>query len=163
MPRLTVQLAKRDPKPALLICTRADGSRTIGEAIVGPYHDLAHVAVESVLRLRHAFFGMVADGVDLAEFDQPGATAALDFHPEAAYAEHLVNLLQTELGATPRPHPECIAELNRSLRSSRKPGVPPPDLPTATEIALIREHLADLWTRWLALPRGEHLEVALDL
>ena len=57
-------------------------------------HDLAHVAVEQILQLKNAFFGLIESGVEIADFEdklkQP------DLSTEAIQVEYLVNLLQTE-------------------------------------------------------------------
>jgi hypothetical protein len=56
-------------------------------------HDLGHYAIETVLNLRHAFFGMVTAGTDINDFDLPKEQRNFQLSDEAIFAEHLVNLL----------------------------------------------------------------------
>ena len=66
MPDLIVRIKKKTNGEAALTCQRADGSitwqRQEGEASrFFPMHDLTHFAVESILGLDAAFFGLIAD------------------------------------------------------------------------------------------------------
>ncbi|MEO6878234.1 MAG: hypothetical protein ABI205_07125, partial [Gemmatimonadaceae bacterium] len=70
MPDLLVRFKKKSDGSAALQCTRADGTVTwqrqegeLGQFF--PLHDMTHLAVESVLGLRRAFYGLVAEGWDI--------------------------------------------------------------------------------------------------
>ncbi|MBK7404918.1 MAG: hypothetical protein IPJ41_09865 [Phycisphaerales bacterium] len=80
---MRIRIIKRTGRPALLSCHRDDGTSTIAEIAPGPSHDLAHYAVETTLNLRRAFFGLVAGGMNLQDFDVPGAVKRLALHDAA--------------------------------------------------------------------------------
>ena len=57
---------------------RDDGTRTWGKLHpFFPEHDLTHFAVEGVLGLTEAFFGLVRSGWQLDDFSTPGLRARL--------------------------------------------------------------------------------------
>jgi len=89
---MRVEIKKgRDSRPTL-VCVRADGSRTWSRVHpFFPLHDLTHYAVESVLGLTEAFFGLVASGWALEAFADRATRARLP--AEAVWAEHVVGLL----------------------------------------------------------------------
>ena len=97
----------RTDKLDQLRCLRRDGSAT-GCAMprqgILP-HDLIHYVVESTLGWRHAFYGMVAAGIDIgpamAQSHDPADRRLAD---QAAHAEAVVESLQAQLwsaGADP--------------------------------------------------------------
>ena len=89
---LLIQFKKgRDSRPTLT-CIRKDGSRTWNQVHpFFPEHDMTHLAVERALRLREAFFGLVAAGWSLDRFAEPGMSKQLP--ADAILAEHAVGLL----------------------------------------------------------------------
>lgn len=155
--QLTIQITKRSGKPALLECTRAGGSVTMAEVAPGPAHDLAHYAVETTLGLKQGFFGLLAAGWDIADFDVAGAAKRLSIPPEAVAVEHVVNLLTMELlgGA----YESFEAELARALAAGRRP-VEATFTLASGQVAAMRARLAELLGRWRALPPGGTLELA---
>src|SRR5688572_21044751 len=93
---LTVNLVARPDGRAVLRVVRADGSSTWQvhdgpQAAFFPFHDLTHLAVETVLGTRDGFYGLLADGWDIADTGGRGARGPLP--PEALLVEHLVGLL----------------------------------------------------------------------
>ena len=73
---LVIRIKRHADGAASLSCTRADGSVTWQRqggklGAVFPPHDLTHFAVETTLGYRHAFFGLVADGWEIADFAAP--------------------------------------------------------------------------------------------
>lgn len=84
---LTIRLKKGRDGPHTLACTRADGSVTVqhNRHDFFPPHDLTHYAVESVLDYDCGFYGLVADGWDLADFGAPWPRGKLpgDLDPAA--------------------------------------------------------------------------------
>lgn len=81
----------------VLSCKRMDGSVTWKHIITFFIsHDLCHVAIETIVPLKNAFFGMVAAGVDINDFDLPKEQRNFQLSEEAILAEHLVNLLTIE-------------------------------------------------------------------
>ena len=60
-------------------------------------HDICHYAAETVIPLKNAFFGMVAAGINIENFDLPKEQRNFQLTEEAILAEHLVNLLTIEV------------------------------------------------------------------
>ena len=159
-PALTISIKKKTDGSAALSCTRADGSVTWQrqEGLQGrffPRHDLTHYAVETVLRLEHAFYGLVASGWNLTDFGKPWPRGSLP--PEAGAAELIVGFLDTERasGAT-----WSAAEFNEKagLYHQARGGAPVSVLGEA-DLVHIRALRSELFDRWDALPAGATLEL----
>src|SRR5258708_34396707 len=76
MPELTIKLTKREGGRHVTTCVRADGSVssqrfTEANARFFVHHDLTHYAVETALGHARGFYGLVADGWNLADFGAP--------------------------------------------------------------------------------------------
>ena len=114
---MVIQLKKGRDGPATLACVRADGSRTWGkEHPFFPVHDLTHCAVESVLGLDQAFFGLIATGWDIDDFAKPGASRRMP--SEAIMAEHVVGVFDRERTL---PAPLSASEFNETVVASLPP------------------------------------------
>ena len=157
---MVIHLKKGRDGPSTLACVRADGSRTWGkEHPFFPLHDLTHCAthcaVESVLALDQAFFGLIAAGWDIDDFAKPGASATMPL--QAFLAEHIVGMLDRERAL---PEPLTAAEVNEavaaSLSASDRQRFPPI---TDAQLATVRALRRALEARWHALPPGETLEI----
>ena len=88
---------KKNKAGSVLSCSRKDGTKTWRHII--PFfesHDICHFAVEKTLCLRNGFYGMVATGIDINEFDLPKEQRKFSISEEAVFTEHLVNLLTIE-------------------------------------------------------------------
>src|SRR5262245_66330979 len=81
MPELRVQLTKRTDGSVVLRCVRRDGSATWQRhekhARFFPFHDLRHFAVETTLGLGKGFYGLIADGWDIADTTGKGTRGKL--------------------------------------------------------------------------------------
>lgn len=154
---MNVQLKRGRAGPSTLSCTRADGSRTWAKVHpFFPRHDLTHYAVESVLGLNEAFFGLVASGWDLDEFARPGAARRLP--PDALFAEHVVGMLDRE-GA--QPEPMLAGAFNEALRAAHPGAAVHPAMPVDRAVLERIRALRDaLVARWEGVPPGESLELA---
>jgi len=100
----------------VLTCVRDDGRATYSKSRHGEFfalHDLLHYAVESTLGLRDSFFGLVARGWTIADFDGPGVLEKLP--PEAGQTEFIVGLLLQDYMAG---EPGSADEFNRALMAS---------------------------------------------
>src|SRR5438874_8737594 len=96
---MVIQWKKGRDGPPSLTCVRADGTRTWRRVHpFFPTHDLVHCAVESVFGFTQAFFGLVASGWSLDDFDQRGAPARLP--KEALWAENMVGLFDIDRKST---------------------------------------------------------------
>ena len=158
---LRIRLTKRTGKPPLLHCVREDGSQTLAVTAPGAVHDLGHYVVEAELGFRRAFFGLLAEGWSIEDFDVPGGVQALDLPPEAALVEFIVGLLQIEI-VNGEVYADFDAELRRAVTSARRPGPEPPVI--GEELAArMRARLAELVGRWRATPEGGSLELEFRL
>jgi hypothetical protein len=98
--KLIVTRRGRTDKYDDLRCLRRDGSAT-GCAMprqgILP-HDLVHYVVESTLGWRHAFYGMIAAGIDIGPaMEQAHDPGNADLADQAIHAEAVVESLQAQL------------------------------------------------------------------
>ena len=163
---LRVELSARADGSVVLRCTRPDGTVTWQtqqppNARFFPFHDLTHFAVETTLGLRRGFFGLIADGWDIADTGGKGARGPIP--REAVLVEHLVGLFDRERdGATPR---FTAAELHEQLvMRAREGGFPLPE-PALSEEALraVRSRIGELHRAWRETAAGETLVLEYDL
>jgi hypothetical protein len=155
-PELHVQLTKKTDGSVVLRCTRRDGSvtwqRYDKHSGFYPFHDLRHFAVETVLSCRSGFYGLLADGWDIADTGGKGARGKL--LPASILVEHIVGLLDRELagGSSPMAAAEFNAQLDQMLGSdpSRSPI-------NETQLAAIRNRTDELHKQWVALTPGATL------
>ena len=157
---LRICLTKHADGGAVLRCIRADGSVTWQRqrgrsAGFFPLHDLTHFAIESELGVRHAFFGLIADGWEIEETTGKSPRGSL---PSEAYAvERLVGLFDLERAGSAFWSAD---ELNKHCYAAEAP--PAQRLPNPiTEEALgrIRTRISELLARWALLPSGQTLEL----
>ena len=163
-PELRVQLTKRADGSVVLRCLRADGSATWQRqdghhALFFPFHDLSHFAVETTLGFRQGFYGLLADGWDIADTGGKGAHGRLP--AETILVEHLVGLLDRERvgGAPPMAAAEFNAQLAQSVAAHGIASVP---ALTDAQLAAIRRRIDALHAEWAALPPGGTLELRFD-
>lgn len=151
-----IELKKgKDGRPNLA-CVRADGSRTWAKMHpFFPVHDITHCAVESAFGFTEAFFGLVASGRDLDDFQQGGTAAWLP--DEAMWAECMVGLFDMERGSgTILGAPAFNAALADVLRGG---GTPPFRAVTDDELAQVRALRGALTARWNDTAPGETLTI----
>ncbi|HVG43343.1 MAG TPA: hypothetical protein VM890_01395 [Longimicrobium sp.] len=159
-PLVTLRFAiKRDGTP-VLSATRRDGSVAWQrQKHFFPVHDLGHYAIESVLGLRQAFWGMMADGWDFTDFGTPWPRGPMPNVPEALLAEVTAGWLDNFAHAI-QDDESGAAELNAHLAAwCAQHGHPTPRVVTADELARILTMRADLARRWHALAPGEAMEL----
>ncbi len=149
---------KADDRPVVSV-TRADGSVTsgqLGAGNFGPVHDLAHYAVETHLGAAGGFYGLIAQGWSIPDFEVPGAAAR--FPDEAIVVECLVGqLTQVVFSAQPM----TAADFNWLAGAAVAAVRPPARAPRFDEagFARLRATLLDLVARWRELPVGGSLEL----
>ncbi len=146
---LKIQITKRSDGGGVLRCTRADGSitwqkQTERHAAYFALHDLTHYAVESVLRLRAGFFGLIASGWDIDDTTGKGSRGKLP--PEAGVAEQIVGLLSMEraegvIHTAAEFNPYSVCPLKDE------------------DLARIRKLRSELFTRWFAVEPGTSLDL----
>ena len=148
----------KDGRPTVTL-VRDDGSSTsgrLGSGDFGPVHDLTHYAVETTLGLRGGFYGLLAQGWDIPDFEVKGTGRRLA--DEAIVAECIVGQLTNVVfggqEVTATDFNWLVGEAVRALR-------PAATVPAVDEALLrtLRDRLAALLNRWRALPPGETLEL----
>ena len=163
-PLLTLRFAlKRDGTPVLSV-TRRDGSvawqRQSG---FFPLHDLTHFAVETVLGLRQAFLGMMADGWDFSDFGTPWPRGPMPDEAEALLAE----IVASAFGLYARESAddaEGSAALNAHAAAyCEQHHVPPLRAVTPAEFAAIRRLRDEVQARWQALKPGDAMDLSFSL
>ena len=146
---LTIEVAKRPDGCGVLRCTRADGSVTWEkrEKHAGFFalHDLTHFAVESALGFNRGFFGLIAEGWEIADTTGKGKQGPLS--EEARIVEQLVGLFDREQ-SNGAPFP--FSEFNKHCA---------PRVFTDAEMARVRALKAELAARWFGLDSKCTLEL----
>jgi hypothetical protein len=158
---LIIEFTKQKDGSATLRCTRADASvswqKQEGKhAAFFPLHDLTHYAVETELGFRRGFYGLIAEGWDIAE--TTGKTARGALPTETLEVEYLVSAFSAErAGGTVTTAAEfndlsaTYARANR-LRNPRKL--------SDEELDRVRSRFNELATKWRALAAGATIELS---
>ncbi len=118
-----------------------------------PVHDLTHYAVESTLRFRRGFYGLVSDGWNFEDFGSPWPRGPLP--PDLDPAEEIVGLLDLERATG---HLVSISDVHDRLGDfyATRPRVTPLVL-TPRELDSVRQRVRDYAALWQSLPNGETL------
>ena len=151
---LTITLTKETGKRTILKCMREDGSSTFTKLYPNlEIHDIAHYVVEQHLGFRNAFYGLLAKGYTIEDFqlpknDRPIALHPNNLHPEALITEHLVNLIQTHYNS-PYPTHEIMISFQHILKEN---GLPFPKKLNADLWELIQKKVVHFMEEWLNLP-----------
>ena len=163
MPDLLIQLTKRADGDVVLRCIRADGSATWQRhrgrrAGFFPLHDLTHYAVETDLGFRRGFYGLIAEGWDIADTGERPTRGPLP--PEAIAVEHLVGLLDVQRANGSEWTADELNEEIAGLAAAHR--FPRPRAFTDAEWTRVRTRLHELFARWTVLPPGATLELPFD-
>jgi hypothetical protein len=148
----------KDGRPAVTF-VRDDGSSTTGRLGLGdfgPVHDLTHYAVETTLGLPHGFYGLLAAGWNIADFEAKGTAARLP--DEAIVAECIVGQLTNVVFGGREVTTTDFNWLVREALVALRPAAAVPTIDN-TAFRALRECLAALLDRWRALPPGGTLEL----
>lgn len=151
---------------ASLTCVRDDGTSTWQRqsgslGLVFPPHDLTHYAVETTLGYTRGFYGLIAEGWEIADFAKPWPRGPIP--EEAQEVELIVGFFDTERRSiTGLTEAEFNDHADRyvAARQSRKGSSlgTAPHL-TASQIDAVRSVRGDLLRRWSSLAPGETLEL----
>ena len=163
IPELRIRFTKRTDGAVVLQCVRRDDSATWErhdrQAVFFSFHDLSHFAVETVLGFRKGFYGLIADGWDIADTTGKGKRGKLP--SESILVEHVVGLLDRERvgGAAPLSAAEFNAQVeqfvvNDHLDASRTF--------SDAELAAVRQRIKALQSQWAEVPSGSSFELAFD-
>lgn len=156
-------LKKRGSGEAIVTFVRDDGTSTsgqLGQAGFGAVHDLTHYVVETMLRTRAGFFGLLAGGWDIADFERRGAARQI---PDDAIAIECVvgQLTNCAFNGTEPTAAEFNWLVTEALRGVRPHGT----APTVDEATLgeMVAQLTALTRRWRELSPGGTMELPVEL
>jgi hypothetical protein len=164
MPDLLIRIKKKTDGSAALSCTRADGSvtwqRQDGQlGAFFPLHDLTHYAVERVLDLPHAFYGLLADGWDLSDFGKASAKGPLP--ADAHLAELIVGFFDLERATGFIGTADEFNEKIQGWYADNK-RMPPAFRMSDAQLAGIRDEREKAFALWKALSPGDTLELPFE-
>ena len=166
--RLLIRFAKRKDGRYVLSCVRPDGSVTWqrnegGHAAFFPVHDLTHYAVETELRHRLGFFGLIAGGWDFSDFAENWGRRPMP--PDADPSELIVGLLDAErVAGEPTPAAALNASAARYFAQRGVPDAGPHAVRlTDEQLGRIRNLLRDLVQQWDALAPGAAMELPFQI
>jgi len=158
IPELRIQFTCRKDGSVILRCIRRDGTATWerheNNAGFYAFHDLRHFAVETTLGYRTGFYGLIADGWDIADTNGKGKRGRLD--PSSILVEHIVGLLERERagGVAEFSSPEFNALIFEM--SGIDPHI------TEAQLANVRRQIQQLHERWVGMPAGSTLELGFS-
>ncbi len=118
-------------------------------------HDLCHYAIESTLRYKTAFWGLVSNGVNPGVFENKITRDALEISNEAWLSEHLANLLLIEFKQG------IFDDINEILEKSllqQNPSIPFIKI-SPIELTAIRALHLKLIENWKAVKDGDNLSL----
>jgi hypothetical protein len=146
---------KKGTDQHMLICTRKDGSVTWMQAdrffII---HDLTHYVVEKTLNFRHGFYGLVAGGLNITDFEDKQKFKPREMPLEAIYAENLVLLLMTEFSGG-----EVIREFQKTFNEvCLQSGSPVMNIDPVT-LDDLRSGISELTRHWESLPAKKSIDL----
>ena len=156
-----IEFAKRKDGQTVLRCTRDDGSSSWQRnenqrAAFFPIHDLTHFAVETELGYRRGFYGLIADGWDIAE--TTGKTARGPLPNEALEVEYLVSAFSAERAGGASTTAEEFNQLAATFARSK--GMPAPRQLSDDELGRVRSAFNELATKWRALPADGTMQLS---
>lgn len=153
---LQLRLKKgKDGRIASFALARADGSVTVQRNVQPffPVHDLTHYAVESTLRMRRGFYGLVCEGWNFEDFGSPWPRRPLpaDFDP----VEEIVGSFDFERATG---HEITAEDVNDRLAAfyAKRPSTTPRSV-VPEDVDRIRRRVREYTARWQSLPGGETL------
>jgi hypothetical protein len=157
---LIIEFAKQEDGNALLRCLRDDGTATRQRqdgkyAAFFPLHDLTHYAVETELGYRRGFYGLIAEGWDIAE--TTGKTARGALPNETLEVEYLVSAFSAERSGAVASPAEEFNELAATFARAKQMPMPRPL--SDEELDRVRARFNELATKWRALESGETLRL----
>ena len=154
---MQIEFTRTKEDQLVLRMTRNDGSVTWSKIHKGlEAHDVAHYAVESVLGLKNSFFGLIAKGASIQDFDDKDKIPLLPI--EALQTEHLVNLLQVE-GLNAHNDLDIISLLKEILDENEIPLIS--DL-NAHSLKEIRKVFSEEYNKVSHLQSGERITYNID-
>jgi hypothetical protein len=145
----------------MLRCTRDDGSvswqKQEGKyAAFFPLHDLMHYAVETQLGFRRGFYGLIAEGWEIAETTGKSSRGALP--NETLEVEYLVSAFSAERASGDMTAAPEFNQLAATFAQAQ--GMPEPRQLSDQELRRVRSRFDELAKEWRALTPGATLKLA---
>jgi hypothetical protein len=156
-----IEFAKRKDGNTTLRCVREDGSSTWQRnenqhAGFFLLHDLTHYAVETELGFRRGFYGLIAEGWDIAE--TTGKTSRGPLPNETLEVEYLVSAFSAERAGGTASSAAEFNELAATFALAK--GMPKPRQLSEDELTRVRSRFDELAAKWRALPAGASMQLA---
>ena len=155
---MEIKFTKNTAREHVLSCKRKDGSVTwshVSNFFI--LHDLCHYTIETTLSLKKAFFGMLADGADITQFELPKEERVVELTQEALFAEHLVNLIVID---------HTQGRMNNLLDIFRETyndgSIRLLDTLDEQKLQDIRENYSALIQKWRVVPETETLKLIFE-
>jgi len=142
----------------VLSCKRKDGTTTwthVTKFFI--LHDLCHYSIETTLSLKKAFFGMLAAGTDITEFELPKEQRPFELTSEALFAEHLGNLVVIDY--TQGRMDNLIGIFRETYDDA---GSALLNLINEEKLENIRKNFASLIQQWQSVPERESLKLIFE-
>ena len=165
-PALSIRIKRHSDGSASLTLTRADGSvtwqRQMGQlGNVFPPHDITHYAVETSLGYDRAFYGLVAEGWEIADFALPWPRGPIP--REAREVELIVGFFDSERRSAQRWTSKEFNEHAVTFVSAGKYAdtMAPPAL-TDDDIARVRARRDEILARWFSTTAGSAIELVFE-
>ena len=155
---MEILITKTGMNEDVLSCKRKDGTVTwthVSNFFI--LHDLCHYAIETVLSLKKAFFGMLANGTDITEFDLPKDQRKIELTSEALFAEHLVNLVVIDYT---QGRMNNLIEIFKETYND--PGSDLINLINEEKLEDIRKNYASLMQQWKSIRESETLRLIFE-
>jgi hypothetical protein len=158
---MIIEFTKRKDGNTVVRCVRDDGSVTwqrneSHRALFFPVHDLMHYAVETELGFQRGFYGLVAEGWEIAE--TTGKTARGPLPNETLEVEYLVSAFSAERASGDAVTAAEFNQLAATFAQTKE--MPQPRHLSDEELLRVRSRFDELAAEWRALPPGAALKVA---
>lgn len=159
---MKIEFKKRKQGTSVMICTRVDGTTTwsANKTDFFIYHDLIHYAVESTLGYQQAFYGLIAEGINVPDFELDKSERPIKLSTElptkASQTEVIVSLLQAEQLQHYRDD-DFLSTLRQTLEQH---GLPYSSDLTQQKLNLIRNLINELFNKWQQLQENESIQLS---
>lgn len=154
---MEISFTKNRDNGHIFSCRRKNGTITWKQgSSFFALHDICHYAVETNLVLRNAFYGMLAGGIDITDFELPAGQRPFELTGEAIFAEHIVNLLGIEFNQG------RIDNFNDLLGESLKRNNLLPVIIDSAKLEQIRTDIHELMNKWAHLGEGDSLTLIFN-
>ncbi len=154
-------MTKRSDGTVVLRCIRRDGSATWqryeNHSSFYAFHDLRHLAVETVLGFQTGFYGLIASGWDISDTGGKGSRSKLP--ASSILVEHIVGLLDGERsgGAPPLSAAQFNALIDEMI------GIDPNRSRLSdSQLTAVRDRIEELHQQWAGVPPGSSLDLTFS-